>query len=254
MHQSGRGPESIKLLVLAILSGIVGLRCAGQSEPSCAGTVLHEARPDSKYAFTQASLIALAHARAAVQEADAFQAEQNIGSESQTVLISMMRHTKLAPEQWACAEQVLGQYRKSHDQKMIGFTADFVARIYKQHRSLNDAFLDVLRKLPDLSDQPTKLADVISTIEVQRGELWNDLTKGTTLTLMGLFDQNKADKVGKLHTLVITRAESKELLNRLLKYFPEVKGKTDKSGASMPTQVAALYYLLLTKPYKCADE
>jgi hypothetical protein len=245
------GVESMKPIVLAILFAI-GL--AGQTPPSCSFLLQARPAPDSKYAFTQAGLIALSYARAGWQEADAFQAEQKTESDPQTLLIAMMRHTKTASEAYACAETVLEPYRRSHDQKMIGFTADFEARVYKQHRFLNDAFLDVLRKLPDLSAQPTKFADVISSIEVERGKLWNHVIRGTTLTLLGLLDQNKTDKNGKVQTLVITRAESKELLDRLLKYFPEVKDKTDKSGAAMPTQVAALYYLLLTKPYKCADE
>ena len=113
--------------------------------------------------------------------------------------------------------------------------------------------MDLLRNLPDLSDQPTKLADVISTIEVERGKLWNDLIRAKTLTLLGLVDQSKTATDGTLQTLVITRAERKELLDRLLRAFPKVKDQAGNAGTSDLMFVAGLYYQFLTKPYKCAD-
>ena len=180
---------------------------AGQTELSC--LYLHETRTDSKYAFTQASLIALSYARSAWKEAEAFEAERKAESNPQTLLIAMMRHTKSASESYACAETVLEPYKKSADQRMIGLTADLAAGIYRRHRRLNDQFLDLLRNLPE---QPTKLADTISTIEVERDKRWSDLIKATTLTLLGLVDQRKTSKDGTLQTLVITKAERKELL------------------------------------------
>jgi len=225
---------------------------AGQTEPSC--LYLHETRTDSKYAFTQASLIALSYARSAWKEAEAFEAERKAESNPQTLLIAMMRHTKSASESYACAETVLEPYKKSADQRMIGFTADLAAGIYRRHRRLNDQFLDLLRNLPDLSDQPTKRADTISTIEVERGKLWNDLIKATTLTLLGLVDQSKTSKDGTLQTLVITKAERKELLDRLLRAFPEVKAQGHKPGASDLMFIASLYDQFLAGPYKSADE
>ena len=225
---------------------------AGQTAPSC--SYLHQARPDSKYAFTQGSLIALSYAESAWREADAFQAERKAEPNQQTLLIAMMRHIKTGSESYACAEMVLEPYKRSPDQNMIGLTADFVAGIYRQHRRLNDQFLDLLRNLPDLSDQPTKRADTISTIEVERGKLWNDLIKATTLTLLGLVDQSKTSKDGTLQTLVITKAERKELFDRLLRAFPEVKAQGHKAGASDLMFIASLYDQFLAGQYKSADE
>src|SRR5438552_15546535 len=103
---------------------------AGLTAPSC--LYLHEARPHSKYAFTQASLIALSYARTAWKEAEAFEAERKAESNPQTLLIAMMRHTKSASESYACAESVLEPYKKSADQRMIGLTADLAAGIYRR--------------------------------------------------------------------------------------------------------------------------
>src|SRR5437773_523536 len=136
---------------------------AGQTAPSCLS--LHVARLDSPYAYTQASLIALSYARSASREAEAFEAERRAERNPGTLLIAMMRHTKTASESYACAEMVLEPYEKSPDQNMIGLTAAYAAGLYRQHRRLTDQFLDLLRNLPDHSDQ-VKLADVISTIEV----------------------------------------------------------------------------------------
>ena len=224
---------------------------AGQTAPSCSS--LHEARPDSPYAYTQASLIALSYARSASREAEAFEAERRAERNPGTLLIAMMRHTKTASESYACAEMVLEPYKKSPDQKMIGLTAAYAASLYRQHRRLTDQFLDLLRNLPDHSDQ-VKLADVISTIEVERGKVWNELIKATTLTLLGLVDQSKTSKDGTLQTLAITRAERKELLDRLLRVFPEVKAQAHKPDTSDLMFIASLYDQFLTKGYKCSDE
>jgi hypothetical protein len=148
----------------------------------------------------------------------------------------------------------LEPYKKSHDEKMIGFTADFEVAVYKQHRFLNDAFLETLRKLPTLSGQQTKLADILSSIEVERKKVWNDLVKGTTLTLIGLLDQTKPGKGDVLDTIVITRAERQKLLDRVLESFPEVKGEGEHMDTTEPVRNARLYYQFLLRPYKCADE
>lgn len=237
------------LLTSAATTGKVD---AGQTTPSC--LYLHEARPDSKYAFTQASMIALSYARSAWREAEAFEVERKTTSNPQTLLIAMMRHTKTVSEAYACAGMVLEPYKKNADKEMIGVTAGFAAGVYRQHIRLNDQFLDLLRSLPDSADQATKRADAISTMEVERGKLWTDLINATTLTLLGLVDQNKTGKDGTLQTLVITRAERKELLDRLLRAFPEVKGQAHKPGTSDLIFTAGLYYQFLTKPYKCSDE
>jgi hypothetical protein len=80
------------------------------------------------------------------------------------------------------------------------------------------------------------------------------LIKATTLTLLGLVDQNKTVKDGTLHTLVITKGERKELLDRLLRTFPKVKEEGNKPGTPDLMFTAGLYYQFLTKPYKTADE
>ncbi len=252
MIQLTRRAPLLLAFYLLISAAAIPNAHAEQTAPSCFH--LHNARPDSKYAFTQASLIALSYARSAWREAEAFEAERKGENNPQTLLIAMMRHIKASSESHACAEMVLEPYKQSADQKMIGSTAAFMARIYGQHRTLNELFLDLLRKLPDLSDQPTKLADIVSTIEVERGKVWNDLIKATTLTLLGLLDQTKTGKDGTLQTLVITRAERRELLDRLLRAFPEVKVQGHKQGTSDPMFIASLYDQFLTKPYKCADE
>jgi hypothetical protein len=207
------------IVLLSIAATLSVSICSGQSTPSCT-LYMHEVKPDSKYSFAQATLIALVHAREAWQEAADFQAEQKPDDDPQTSLIGMMRHTKNASDAYTCAGLALEPYKKSHDEKMIGFTADFEVAVYKQHRFLNDTFLDTLRKLPTLSGQQTKLADIISTIEVERKKLWKDLIKGTTLTLIGLLDQTKPGKGDVLDTLVITRAERQKLLDRILQSFP----------------------------------
>lgn len=240
------------LVVLSVeltLSATVKADAEQRTVPSC--SYLHQARPDSKYAFTQGSLIALSYARSVSREIEAFEVERKAETNPHRLLVATMRHIKSASESYACAEMVLEPYKKSADQDTTGLTAKYAAGVYRQHIRLNDQFLDLLRNMPDES---AKRADVISTIQVERGKLWNDLIKATTLTLLGLVDQSKTGKDGTLQTLVITRAERKELLDRLLRAFPEVKTQVGKADASDLMFIASLYYEFLTKPYKGADE
>jgi hypothetical protein len=228
---------------------------AGAQQTAPSYSFLHTAQPDSPYAFAQASLIALSYAKSAGQEAEAFEAERKTESNPQTLLIAMMRHTKAASESYACAAMVLEPYKKSADQKIIGPAAEWTSGIYRQHVRLNDQWLDLLRNIPDMSNQPAKRADTISTIQVERGKLGNDLIKVTALTLLGLVDQNKTANDGTLQTLVITKVERKELLDRLLRTFPRVKEEANKQGTPDLMFTAGLYYqFLTTKPYNSADE
>jgi len=249
------------LLVVQMVALMLPATAArAQTRVSC--PYLHEAKPESKYAFTQATVIGLSYARVALHETEALEAERRAMnnaptmSNAQTLLTAMMRATKSVSGAYTCAEMVLEPYKKSLDQKMIGTTAEYLAAVYGQHRRLNDQFLDLLKNLPDASQQPTKLADVISTIEVEREKLWIDLRKASTLTLLGLLDSSRLDKDGKLRTLLITRAERTELLERLLRAFPEVKKRSevDKPGTHELIFIASLYQQFLTNPYKCADE
>jgi hypothetical protein len=136
-----------------------------QTAPSC--SFLHTTRPDSPYAFTQASLIALSYARSAGQEAEAFESERKVETNPQTLLTAMMRHIKAASDSYGCAVITLEPYKKSADTKIIGPAAEWTSVIYRQHVRLNDQFLDLLRNIPD--SQPAKRADIISTIQVERG-------------------------------------------------------------------------------------
>jgi hypothetical protein len=247
-----RWPHVVFLVVGLMLSLSATNTSTGQTGPSC--SYLHETRPASKYAFTQATIIALSYARSALREGEALETERKAERNPQTLITGMMRHIKSSSEFYVCAERVLEPYKKSPDQKMIGDTAEGLAVIYRQHVRLNDQFLEMLRNLPDLSDQPIKRADMVSTIQVEREKLGTDLINATTLTLLGLLDSSKPDKDGKLRTLLITRAERKELLDRVLRNFPKIKYEADKSGTSALTFVTGLYYTFLTKQYKCADE
>jgi hypothetical protein len=164
-----------------------------------------------------------------------------------------MRHTKSATEAYACAAQVISPYVKSQDSDMIATPARFEVAEYVQHIRLNDQFLAVLRSLSGAND-PTTLADALSTLEVERGKAWTGLTQATTLVAMGLIDVTKTSPGGNLDSLLITCAERQQLLSRLLEWFPDLKDKANSATLPTPTRLASLYYTLLTKGYKCADK
>jgi hypothetical protein len=219
--------------------------------PRCA--ILQKPEPSSNFAFAKTTITALSYAREALDEAVVFEGEHKNGDDTLTGLISMMIHTKAASQSFECAEAALQPYKDSRDRETIGSTADYLATIHHQHILLNGHFLDTLRKLPDLSSQPTKLADIVSTIVDLRGKLWDSLTEPTTLVLLNLIDRTRADSDGILRTLVITRAERGRLLTQLLQTFPQLKeGPTSRD--LKPIEIARLYYLFLTKGYKGSDE
>src|SRR5437667_9608146 len=125
MMQLARRATLFVTFSLLTLTATTAKADAGQTTPSC--VYLHHARPERAYAFAQATLIGLSYMREAVRETEAFEAERKTERNPQTLLIAMMRHTKMASDAYACAEMVLEPYKKSHDKEVIGRTADLVA-------------------------------------------------------------------------------------------------------------------------------
>ena len=157
-----------------------------------------------------------------------------------------------ANEAYACAEQVLTPYRGSADKEIIATAAEFMTVVYRQHQKLNDSLLELLRTLG--SGTPGQLADTISTLEVERGKLWNDLIKGATLCGLGLLDKSRTGVDGNINAIVLTRAERASLLDRIGKTFPAVSDALSRPETPTPTKIAALYRTVLMKNYRCADE
>jgi hypothetical protein len=234
---------------LAVLL-LVASRGQAQSPPSCSD--LHVPTLDSQAAFIEASLIGLRYAQSAWNEGAAFDREKE-GLAPTNLLIAMMRHTKLSSEAYACASQLLAKYENSANKTAIGFPAQAMTSIYKQHQRLNDTLLQMLRSLPDTSTtNSSRLADGISTLQVERGKLWTDLTRAVTLSAMLLIDQSKVGSDGNLNAILLTKAESDRLIKRIEEDFPDVG--SDASSTPTPARLAGLYHQFLKRPYARADK
>jgi hypothetical protein len=234
-------------VVAAVLIPLTG-EAHAQTAPSCFTN--HLPSPNSPYAYAEANLIGLRYALSAWSEGTAFDQEKD-GLAPTNLMVAMMRHTKQASEAYACASQVVLSYQKSSDKEGVGAAAGFVVAIYDQHRRLNDLFLESLRSLSGTTDM-VKLADVLSTLQVERGKTWTDLTRAITLSVMLLMDRTKTGPDGNLNAILLTRVQSDRLLAQIQEDFPGVASAS--TGASTPTRLANLYYGFLKRPLKRADE
>ena len=115
-----------------------------QTPPSCA--YLHSPQIESRYAFTQASVIGLKYALMSWNGATAFEKEKD-GLAPVNSLVAMMRLTKTSADAFACAEMVIPPYVESRDKETTGFIAKFLVTVYRAHKGLDAQLLALLRSL-----------------------------------------------------------------------------------------------------------
>jgi len=106
--------------------------------------------------------------------------------------------------------------------------------------------VELLQKSDSMSNG--RIADELSTLQVERGQRWADLVQPTTLALMSLVDQSKPEN-GKLNRLLIPKLQKKALLDWASERFPEFKNETPQDDWTDPAKTARLYFSFL-KDYK----
>jgi hypothetical protein len=213
----------MRMLGTVVLAAGLGYAQTKAPPASSAPACPYQYRGDinSRYAFAEASEVALYYASMAVQRYDAFNtATGSIGSN----LVAVMSATKAATEAYRCAVLIMQPFKQSTDKKLIPTGAELGTQAYGDHIALNDRFLKVLRE-----PKPggiIGIADEISTVEVEREKLWLDLASVAKMATLGLVDASYSDSDGHLSGVVLKRSEKEEFLGRLMRDFPELKNET----------------------------
>ena len=210
------------------------------------------ALPATSAGFAKANLVSLWYARLSVDKA----LNEMKGNEDNPIsqLTGMMRSTKVSTNEFICAKRAIRSFSKDKNEN-IRIAAQFLLSNYDAQIALNIQLLGLLRDL-DPNTSPATLADKLSTLQVERGQLWKDLINPTQIALMSLVDLNRTDAEGQAVWLTLSKRERGELLGWLKEHFPELKdGELDWNDPKLtePTKIASLYITLFDKR-KCSDE
>jgi hypothetical protein len=133
--------------------------------------------------------------------------------------------------------------------------AELLTAVYTTHILINEATLKILKEefKPGMENNMPKIMDRMSTLQVQRGQTWSDVTTPTTMALLLLVDQARPKEKEKLDHIILTVAQKKALLSWINEHFSELSDGTPEDQLLPPAQNVKLYITLLQR-YKCADE
>jgi len=157
------------------------------SAPAC--LYLYRGDIDSRYAFAEATEVALCYAALAAHESDEFEGKSTWDMSD---LISLMRAAKAKSEAYRCAELILQPFERSSfedryvrgdDKKVIALGARFGTQIYRHQITLMDQSLSMLREMETRADNirnsvggaasrtPPGWDDRVSTLQVEVDKL-----------------------------------------------------------------------------------
>jgi hypothetical protein len=229
--------------------------------------------PMTPYGFALATLNSLGSARDAVIDVDTgFATAQKAGGNQLTFITTVMQGVKLSTNDYICAKRAVQPFTNiaalgslTPDQRRhIAKAANVLIAIYDKRISLNERSLPIIKKI-SINPNRVDVSDPISTMQVESGELWNDLVPTVYMSVLLLIDMRATDANGNFITtsdpnagyqkrLVITKAEKQALVDWIDQRFTEFKNGTSEDKISEPAKDARLYLDLFSKGHMCSDE
>jgi hypothetical protein len=240
------------------------------SAPAC--LYLYRGDIDSRYAFAEATEVALWYAALAAHESDEFEGKNTWDISD---WVSLMRAAKAKSEAYRCAELILQPFERSSfedryvggdDKKIIALGARFGTQIYRHQITLMDQSLNMLREMETRADNirnnvggaasrtPPGWDDRVSTLQVEVDKFPANLVLLAGLSISALFDASYSDAEGHGSGTILKRSEKEEFLNRVVRDFPEIKDNSQSGKWAGPSQVASLYLKYLRDAWVCTDE
>jgi hypothetical protein len=191
------------------------------------------------YALTNAALISLWYARQAGSRGEELKKEAHKNDSAFTQVIAMMRLTKVSTNDFVCAKRPMIPFTTKENGENTQTAAKYFIAIYNGQIVLNQRMIDLLKNLD--STKSAELADQMSTLQVERGQLWSELQQPTLIVLLQSVNTGRPDEQGGSRWLVITKAQKQALLSWAYEHFPELKDGTPKDKWSETTKTAGLY-------------
>lgn len=227
-----------------------------------------ELEPKTAYGFAKAALASLWYARNAAARSSELTPEKGDAASPVESLTAMLRAIKSSTNDFICAKRAVEPFAATKPDDPSEVAASYFVMVYTAHIDINNRGLALLKKInsPDTKDVAVTFADEISTLQVERGERWADLTVPTMIALMQLIDTRPTDDAGhflpdtkenrekgKAMRYTITRAQKRELLDWINEHFSEFAGTAEKDWTA-PAQMAHHYTEFLTGNRLCSDE
>lgn len=257
-------------LIFLLASSAISVAQAPASKTEALVTCneLLQPEPKTHYGFAKATLVSIWYARNASERASEINPDQGEKANPISVLTAIMRAVKNSTNDFVCAKRALQPFKFKSGDENTRTTAVYLSMVYDQHIDLNQRALNLLKKLTDYNqpDFMTKLADQLSTLQVERDQRWSDLVVPTTLALGLLVDMTPTDdsgnflpdteanrEKGKTMRFAITKAQKQSLLDWAGEHFPEFV-RSPKNKWSPPASIASTYVDFLNGGRKCSDE
>ena len=198
--------------------------------------------------FARAQLVSLSWAKTAASTDEIEKAGK--ADNWVTFLTAVMRSTKTSTNSFICAKRSVIPFALDAKDKDTTTAAQLLVLVYFKHIDVNQRALELLKKMDTL--KPAELSDQLSTLQVERGQLWAELVNPTAIGLMKLIDVSRIENE-RLPYLTVTKAQKQDFLDLIAVRFPEFRDGTPRDKWTDPAKTANLYIQALNER-KCADE
>lgn len=273
-YHSGAMSQTRGLFLLPLTLLQVSALCSAEvptskAEARVACNALLLPEPKTAYGFAKATLVSLWYARNAARRSSEMKPQPGETETPLSTVTSMMLAIKNSTNDFVCAKRAVQPFNVKSSGDNIQTTAEFLMVIYDQHIALDQKMLNIVKNLGNLNqaDFLMKMADQMSTLQMERQQRWADLVPAVTLTLGLLVDLRPTDddgnfippteinlKQGKTKRFAITKAQKQALLDWIAERFPEFSDKTPENQWTPPASAARSYLDFLNDGRKCSDE
>jgi hypothetical protein len=230
-----------------------------------------EKAPLTSYGFALATLKSLGSARDSITDGIHELEESKNADNPVTLLTGMLRGFKLSTNDLICAKRAVHPFTSkpalhalTADQRdHISLAATSLIAAFDKKITLNDRAQKLLKKQL-VGGDTAEFSDQLSTLQVESGEVWNDLIPPVAMSELLLIDQRPTDENGNfiktsnpdegyLKRLVMTKAQKQAFLDWMNEHFPELNNGTPQEKIADPAKTAQMY-LKVFEGRKCSDE
>jgi|SRR5579859_1000505 len=205
---------------------------------------------NDSYGFALAVLYSLSYGKDASDRAAEIKPALANAGDMVSLMTELLRISKEQASDFACAEVPLASFNQPSTDTMTRMVSQNILFTWHQQIGLNDRLNSFTKNLGTMT--PADMADRMSTLQVDRGNLWNSLGPVINFVLLRLVDDKKVGPENTLLYLTISKLQKAELIAKVREYFPGVD-KQDQKDMDPATFDASLYLYLLTTR-KASDE
>jgi hypothetical protein len=203
-----------------------------------------------RYGFALATLVALSYAKDANDRGAEVEPAVNSVHDITSVMTELLHINKRQSADVACAEVPFAAFNQPSTDITTRMVAQNFLFTWHQQIQLNDRMNSVTKNLQKI--QPSDMADKMSSLQIDRENLWKTLYPMMSLVLLPLIDNKRVSSSHTLPYLLINKVQKTALVAKVREFFPDVEKQKPKDMD--PPTFAASLYLALFKGHKASDE